>query len=53
MKERGYLKKYDSKIKYSLIVSISTPEETIDLYSSIENKINIANKLKVETPINF
>lgn len=52
-KERGYLKKYDSKIKYSLIVSISTPEETIDLYSSIENKINIANKLKVETPINF
>lgn len=52
-KERKYLKKYNSRIKYSLIVSISTPEETIDLYSSIENKINIANKLKVETPINF
>ena len=52
-KERKYFEKYDSKIKYSLIVSISTPEETIDLYSSIENKINITNKLKVETPINF
>lgn len=52
-KERRYLNKYDSKIRYSLIVSISTPEETIDLYSSIENKINISNKLKVETPINF
>lgn len=52
-KERRYLNKYDSKIRYSLIVSISTPEETIDLYSSIENKINISNKLKVETTINF
>ena len=52
-KERRYLNKYDSKIRYSLIVSISTPEEAIDLYSSIENKINISNKLKVETPINF
>lgn len=36
-KDRAHLKKYNEKIRYSLIVSISTPEEDIDLYTPIRN----------------
>jgi hypothetical protein len=42
-KTRSYLKRYNSKVRYSMIVSIETPEEEINLYSVI--------KAKIETPI--
>lgn len=36
---RRTLKKYDSKIRYSLIVSIETPNTDIDIYTSVETQI--------------
>lgn len=52
-KERAGLGKWDSKIKYSLIVSISTPEQSIDLYTSIMNITKISNKKTIETKIKY
>ena len=46
-RERAYLNKYNSKIRYALIVSISTPKQDIDLYTPIITQI----KNKVEVPI--
>ena len=46
-KERKYLGKSDKKIRYSLIVSLSTPETSTDLYTPIITKI----ASKIETPI--
>lgn len=53
-KERTNLGKSNAKIRYSLIVSISTPEETIDLYTPIK-RINteIANQKTIETKIEY
>lgn len=47
-RERHHLGRWDHKIRYSLVVSISTPEITADLYTPIINKIKVANKVKVE-----
>ena len=38
-RERHHLDKYDSKVRYSLVVSISTPESNVDLYTSILTQI--------------
>ncbi len=38
-RERTTLKKYNSKIRYSLVVTVETPEETADLYTPIMTKI--------------
>lgn len=38
-RERGYLGKYDSKQRYSLVVSLSTPDAKIDFYTEIQTKI--------------
>ena len=38
-RERTALKKYNSKIPYSLVVTIETPEENVDLYTPIMTKI--------------
>ena len=40
-KERHYLKKWDKKARYSLIVSLSTQEQEIDLYTPVALKIGI------------
>lgn len=39
-------KKYDSQLRYSLIVSIETPENTADIYTKIANQVNIQNIIK-------
>lgn len=44
-KERTYLGKIENKVKYSLIVSISSPEANVDLYTPIITKID--NQIKV------
>ncbi|MGY0372327.1 S8 family peptidase [Clostridium sp. JNZ J1-5] len=49
-RERHHLGRWNHKIRYSLIVSISTPKVTTDLYTPIINKIKVANKVKVEIP---
>lgn len=40
-KERQHLRRYDTQTRYSLIVSIKTPPETIDIYNSIAVPIPI------------
>lgn len=46
-RERSYLGKYDSKQRYSLVVSLSTPEENIDLYTEIQTIIENAVTIEV------
>ncbi len=38
-RERAYLNHYNDKIRYSLIVTISTPEQDVDLYTPIITQI--------------
>lgn len=38
---RSYLKQYDRKIRYSLVVTLSTPEIEAKLYTEIVNRIKI------------
>lgn len=45
-RERHHLGFWNHKIRYSLVVSISTPKVTTDLYTPIINKINIKSKVK-------
>lgn len=46
-KERKYLGKVESKMRYSLIVSIETPSTNVNLYNEIQNKIRIANQIQI------
>ena len=38
-RERSYLDKYDSTIRYSLVVSLSTPKQDVDFYTPIMTEI--------------
>lgn len=53
-KTRTNLKKYNNKVRYSLIISLDTPAENIDLYNVVKTKIeNIINiPIGIEIPIN-
>ncbi|EAG7250327.1 serine protease, partial [Listeria monocytogenes] len=46
-RERGYLGKSNEKIRYSLIVSIETPEVDTDLYTPIVTQIEIEQSVEV------
>lgn len=46
-RERGYLGKYDSKQRYSLVVSLSTPDAKIDFYTEIQTKIGNVVQISV------
>lgn len=46
-RERAYLGKWASESRYALIVSITTPEEAVDIYTPIANKIGIAVSVRV------
>lgn len=52
-KERKHLECYNKKIRYSLIVSLSTPKSDAKLYTEIKNKIKnkVKNKVKNEFEI--
>ena len=39
---RSYLKRQDSKVRYSLVVTLSTPSIETKLYTEITNKIAVA-----------
>lgn len=47
-KERKNLEAYDNHAKYSLIVSIYSPEENIDIYTPVKNIIEIPISIPVE-----
>ncbi|MFO7729669.1 MAG: peptidase S8, partial [Spirochaetia bacterium] len=48
-KERAYLEKWDKQARYSLIVSIRTPEETVDIYTPVASKIGIGTPIEITT----
>lgn len=52
-RERSHLKCYNKKVRYSLIVSISTPEVKADLYTPIitQIEVNVKNSVGIEVPI--
>lgn len=40
-RERAYLGKWNKKTRYALVVSITTPEENVDVYTPVANQIGI------------
>ncbi len=53
-KERVALGKYNSKVRYSLIVTLSTPDQSIDLYTPIMNiATKISNKRTIDTKVKY
>jgi len=50
-RERKHLKRYHDKIRYTLVISISTPEITTDLYTPIVTQIETKIPNAVETRI--
>lgn len=50
-RERTTMKKYNSKLRYSLIVTLETPEVQVDLYTPVMTKIASRVTVPVTTPI--
>lgn len=50
-RERHHLGKWDSKIRYSLVVSLSTSETEIDLLTPIRNEIKARVSTEIETEL--
>jgi len=46
-RERGHLGKWGERSRYALIISIETPEETVDLYTPVANQIGITVPVSV------
>lgn len=46
--KRKWLNRWGRKVRYSLIISLHTPEQSIDLYTPIINKIKVSNPVTVE-----
>ncbi|MFT4668325.1 MAG: hypothetical protein ACI9XB_005309 [Gammaproteobacteria bacterium] len=47
-KERAYLKKYDKKTRYSLIVSLKTTATEIDIYTPVAIEVGIPTEVTIE-----
>ena len=50
-KTRTNLDKFNEKLRYSLIVSLDTPAENIDLYNAVKTKIETMIKTPIEVKI--
>lgn len=50
-RERPHLEKWDHKIRYSLVVSLSTPKTEVDLLTPIQTQISAKISNKIETKI--
>ncbi|MCA9398519.1 MAG: S8 family peptidase [Candidatus Omnitrophica bacterium] len=48
-RERAYLNKWNKQSRYSLVVSITTPEEEIDIYTPVANQIGIMTPVSIAT----
>jgi hypothetical protein len=46
-KTRTNLKQYNNKLRYSLIVSLDTPAENVDLYNTVKTKVNIPASIEI------
>ncbi|EEP2129716.1 TPA: S8 family peptidase [Salmonella enterica subsp. enterica serovar Tamberma] len=40
--------RYANRVRYSLLVSIDVPDENIDIYSEVENIVNIDNQISID-----
>jgi hypothetical protein len=49
-RERHNEKRYNSKCRYSLVVSLDTPSESIELYSTVKAMIQIPVEISVTNP---
>lgn len=47
-RERDYLGRYDKRVRYSLVISLSTPKEEVDFYTPILTEIK--NVVEVDIP---
>jgi hypothetical protein len=47
-RERSHLARWDRRTRYALIVSISTPEEHIDLYTPVAIKIGLVTPIVID-----
>jgi hypothetical protein len=48
-RERAHLGRWDRQTRYSLVVSITTPEEHIDVYTPVANQIGITVPIEITT----
>ncbi|GAB6905950.1 S8 family peptidase [Desulfosarcina cetonica] len=48
-RERAHLKRWDRRARYALVVSITTPEETIDVYTPVATQVGIT--VPIEIPV--
>lgn len=48
-RQRAYLGKWGKKIRYALVVSISAPQVTMDIYTEVANIIGITIPIEVST----
>ena len=48
-RERDYLKRYDKSVRYSLVVSLSTPSTDVDLYTPIITQITPSIEIPIPT----
>lgn len=48
-RERTHLKRWDKKTRYALIVSIHTPDESIDVYTPVAIQLGIAPPIDIPT----
>ena len=46
-KNRSNMKRYNDKVRYSLVVTISTPNTDVDLYTPIMTKIKSTVEIKI------
>ena len=48
-RERHHLERWNRRTRYAFVVSISTPEEEVDIYTPVANQVGIAVPISVET----
>lgn len=46
-RERAHLNKWNSKTRYSLIISINTPEESVDIYTPVAVQVGIKPPVEI------
>ncbi|MFE1630216.1 hypothetical protein ACFLFF_26045 [Brevibacillus reuszeri] len=47
-RERNWLGRWDKKVRYSLVVSLQTPDQNIDLYTPISTQIELINSTEID-----
>jgi hypothetical protein len=50
-RERHHLGKWDKRCRYSLVVSIQTPSQELDIYTPVAVQIGVGVPIPIEIPI--